>query len=131
MNIDNKVHSGSIMHGVEHNVGLITLFEKNILFVFCACCLSVYFIYLLDDYSNILPHIYCIIFPLFVNWCYICFIYGIAKILRIGFVLNWWIIRITILYNSSLSITSICTCGFNSNIFQLIVIKTWHHVCTF
>ena len=68
------------------------------------------------------PAFYSIILPLNVNWCYIRFICGIAKIIRSGAILNWWIGKITIWFNSFGS-RMVCSCGFNSNILKWIFIK--------
>ena len=72
------------------------------------------------------PIFSCIIFPLIVNWWYICFVCGINKIIRSNVCLNWLTDNINNLFNIIGSRTFMCGCWFKSDLLQWLVIKNWY-----
>ena len=74
------------------------------------------------------PIFYCTILPLIINWWCIYFICDNNKVIIISVIVNLWNGKITLRFNSFESIIFMCSCGFNSNLFQWIIMKklTWN-----
>ena len=96
---------------------LIILKKSFIQFMYmsiqCLICKKV--VITIQWFFPIFPYI---ILPFIVNWWYIYSLCHISKVIRGGVIIIWLTGKITIWFNSFWSVPLMCSCVFNSNIFD-------------
>ena len=100
----------------------MTLYQITIQFLYMSLqCLPCRHVVMM--FRKFSPLFSWIIFPLVMNWWYICGIFITPYIFVSGVILNWWNFKINILFNIIQSRTFMRISGFKINLFQWIFVK--------